>query len=67
MASVERITPKRQALELQAPLVGVQEALHALPSTQKARRFWIAEHHPGTRHAPCACGSVPALELAELS
>ncbi|RKG67778.1 hypothetical protein D7V80_14855 [Corallococcus sp. CA054B] len=39
MASVEGINPKSQALELEAPLTGVLDALAALPPTQKARRF----------------------------
>ncbi|NPD23129.1 hypothetical protein [Corallococcus exiguus] len=39
MASVEGIHPKSQALELEAPLPGVLDALAALPPTQKARRF----------------------------
>ncbi|RKH88112.1 hypothetical protein D7Y21_16300 [Corallococcus sp. AB045] len=39
MASVEGIHPKSQALELEAPLPGVMDALAALPSIQKARRF----------------------------
>ncbi|RKI29099.1 hypothetical protein D7Y27_40585 [Corallococcus sp. AB004] len=39
MASVEGIHPKSQALELEAPLPGVMDALAALPPTQKARRF----------------------------
>ncbi|NRD61901.1 hypothetical protein HRD49_09035 [Corallococcus exiguus] len=39
MASVEGINPKLQALELEAPLSGVLDALAVLPPTQKARRF----------------------------
>ncbi|MHA7630191.1 hypothetical protein [Corallococcus sp. M7] len=39
MASVERINPRSQALELQASITGVMDALAALPSTQEARRF----------------------------
>ncbi|MBZ4335031.1 hypothetical protein [Corallococcus sp. AS-1-12] len=39
MASVEGIPPRSQALELQAPLTGVLDALAVLPPTQKARRF----------------------------
>lgn len=40
MASISNINPRSQALEVEAPLVNVQDALHALPATQKSRRFW---------------------------
>ncbi|NOJ91409.1 hypothetical protein HMI51_00375 [Corallococcus coralloides] len=45
MASLERLNPKSQALELEAPLPGVMDALAALPPTQKARRFWSRVGH----------------------